>query len=74
MALGVGGVPRGRITEIYGQESSGKTTLAYHIVAEAQKAGGIAAFVDAEHSVDAAYAAKLGSGCRRAAGFPAGHG
>lgn len=60
MALGVGGVPRGRITEIYGQESSGKTTLAYHVVAEAQKAGGVAAFVDAEHSVDAAYAAQLG--------------
>ncbi len=60
MALGVGGVPRGRIVEIYGQESSGKTTLAYHIVAEAQKAGGVAAFVDAEHSVDAAYAAALG--------------
>lgn len=60
MALGVGGIPRGRITEIYGQESSGKTTLAYHIVAEAQKLGGVAAFVDAEHSVDAAYAAQLG--------------
>ncbi|NLN76939.1 MAG: recombinase RecA [Armatimonadetes bacterium] len=60
MALGVGGIPRGRITEIYGQESSGKTTLAYHIVAEAQKLGGVAAFVDAEHSVDAAYAARLG--------------
>lgn len=60
LALGVGGVPRGRITEIYGQESSGKTTLAYHVVAEAQKQGGVAAFVDAEHSVDAAYAASLG--------------
>lgn len=60
MALGVGGIPRGRITEIYGQESSGKTTLAYHIVAEAQKRGGIAAFVDAEHAVDAVYAAGLG--------------
>ncbi|MCL5103723.1 MAG: recombinase RecA [Armatimonadetes bacterium] len=60
MALGVGGIPRGRITEIYGQESSGKTTIAYHIVAEAQKTGGVAAFVDAEHSVDAAYAASLG--------------
>lgn len=60
MALGVGGVPRGRITEIYGQESSGKTTLAYHVVAEAQKRGGVAAFVDAEHSVDAVYAASLG--------------
>ncbi|MGC8862785.1 MAG: recombinase RecA [Armatimonadota bacterium] len=60
MALGVGGIPRGRITEIYGQESSGKTTLAYHIIAECQKAGGTAAFVDAEHSVDASYAAGLG--------------
>ncbi len=60
LALGVGGIPRGRIIEIYGQESSGKTTLAYHIIAEAQKAGGIAAFIDAEHSVDATYAANLG--------------
>ena len=60
MALGVGGIPRGRITEIYGQESSGKTTIAYHVIAEAQKMGGVAAFVDAEHSVDAVYAAKLG--------------
>lgn len=60
IALGVGGIPRGRITEIYGQESSGKTTLAYHIIAEAQKLGGIAAFVDAEHSVDAEYAHNLG--------------
>ncbi|MEN6519667.1 MAG: recombinase RecA [Armatimonadota bacterium] len=60
MALGIGGIPRGRITEIYGQESSGKTTLAYHIVAEAQKAGGIAAFVDAEHAVDPTYAKNLG--------------
>ncbi|MFQ3548418.1 MAG: recombinase RecA [Armatimonadota bacterium] len=60
VALGVGGVPKGRITEIYGAESSGKTTLAYHIIAEAQKMGGVAAFVDAEHSVDSEYAAKLG--------------
>ena len=60
LALGVGGVPRGRITEIYGQESSGKTTLAYHVIAEAQKAGGIAAFIDAEHAVDAVYARNLG--------------
>ena len=59
-ALGVGGVPRGRITEIYGPESSGKTTLALHIVAEAQKAGGLAAFVDAEHALDPIYAKKLG--------------
>ena len=60
IALGVGGIPRGRITEIYGQESSGKTTLGYHIIAEAQKAGGIAAFVDAEHAVDPVYARNVG--------------
>lgn len=60
MALGVGGVPRGRITEIYGPESSGKTTLTLHIVANAQKAGGQAAFIDAEHALDPAYARKLG--------------
>ncbi len=60
MALGVGGVPRGRVIEVYGPESSGKTTLALHIVAEAQKTGGIAAFVDAEHALDIAYARKLG--------------
>jgi recombination protein RecA len=60
MALGVGGVPRGRIVEIFGPESSGKTTLALHIVAEAQKQGGIAAFVDAEHALDIGYARKLG--------------
>ena len=59
-ALGVGGIPRGRIIEIYGPESSGKTTVALHIVAEAQKAGGIAAFVDAEHALDPVYARKLG--------------
>jgi recombination protein RecA len=59
-ALGVGGVPRGRVIEIFGPESSGKTTIALHIVAEAQKRGGMAAFVDAEHALDAAYAKKLG--------------
>ena len=59
-ALGVGGIPRGRIVEIYGPESSGKTTVALHIVAEAQKRGGIAAFVDAEHALDPVYAKKLG--------------
>ena len=59
-AVGVGGVPRGRIIEIYGPESSGKTTLALHIVAEAQKAGGVAAYIDAEHAMDAEYAGKLG--------------
>src|SRR5574337_1511203 len=59
-ALGVGGVPRGRVIEIFGPESSGKTTLALHIIAEAQRAGGSAAFVDAEHALDAAYARSLG--------------
>jgi recombination protein RecA len=60
LALGVGGYPRGRIIEIYGPESSGKTTLAIHAIAEAQKAGGIAAFIDAEHAFDRFYAEKLG--------------
>jgi len=60
VALGVGGIPRGRIIEIYGPESSGKTTLALHIVAEAQKAGGYAAFIDAEHAMDPQYSKKLG--------------
>ncbi len=60
MALGIGGVPRGRIVEIYGPESSGKTTVALHIVAEAQKMGGEAAFIDAEHALDPIYAEKLG--------------
>lgn len=59
-ALGIGGIPRGRVIEIYGPESSGKTTLAQHIVAETQKAGGTAAFVDAEHALDVSYAEKLG--------------
>src|SRR5919202_4229121 len=60
IALGVGGLPRGRIIEIYGPESSGKTTLALHAIAEAQKVGGTAAFVDAEHALDPVYAKKLG--------------
>jgi recombination protein RecA len=60
LALGIGGIPRGRITEIYGPESSGKTTLAQHIVAEAQKMGGTAAYIDMEHALDPAYAAKCG--------------
>ncbi|MBC5823344.1 MAG: recombinase RecA [Candidatus Eremiobacteraeota bacterium] len=60
IALGVGGLPRGRVVEIYGPESSGKTTLAQHCIAEAQKAGGIAAFIDVEHSLDPAYARNLG--------------
>jgi recombination protein RecA len=59
-ALGIGGVPRGRVTEIYGPESSGKTTLCLHIIAEAQKTGGLAAFIDAEHALDVNYAKKLG--------------
>ncbi len=60
IALGIGGLPRGRVIEIYGPESSGKTTLALHTVAEAQKSGGICAFVDAEHALDPIYARKLG--------------
>nr|WP_293833096.1 recombinase RecA [uncultured Arsenicibacter sp.] len=60
LALGIGGIPRGRIVEIYGPESSGKTTLTMHAIAEAQKAGGLAAFIDAEHAFDRAYAEKLG--------------
>ncbi|MBI5969433.1 MAG: recombinase RecA [Deltaproteobacteria bacterium] len=60
IALGVGGVPRGRVVEIFGSEASGKTTLALHIIAEAQKKGGIAGFIDAEHALDVAYARKLG--------------
>ena len=59
-ALGVGGVPRGRIVEIYGPESSGKTTVALHIISETQKKGGIAAFIDAEHALDPVYAKNLG--------------
>lgn len=62
-ALGIGGLPRGRVIEIYGPESSGKTTLALHAVAEAQKNGGIAAFIDAEHALDVGYAKKLGVNC-----------
>jgi len=62
-ALGVGGLPRGRVIEIYGPESSGKTTLALHAVAEAQKQGGIVAFIDAEHALDTSYAKKLGVNC-----------
>ncbi|MCK5231080.1 MAG: DNA recombination/repair protein RecA, partial [Desulfobulbaceae bacterium] len=60
IATGVGGIARGRITEIYGPESSGKTTLALHLIAEAQKQGGVAAFIDAEHALDIHYAERLG--------------
>jgi len=63
-AIGIGGIPRGRVSEIFGPESSGKTTLALHIIAEAQKAGGYAAFIDAEHALDPAYAAQLGVNTR----------
>src|SRR3546814_7674396 len=59
-ALGIGGLPRGRVVEIYGPESSGKTTLTLHAVAECQKAGGVAAFIDAEHALDIGYAQRLG--------------
>src|ERR1700748_647179 len=60
LALGVGGLPRGRIVEVFGPESSGKTTLVYHVLAQAQKAGGICAFIDAEHAMDPAYAKRIG--------------
>src|SRR5699024_3586597 len=60
IALGVGGIPKGRVIEIYGPESSGKTTLSMHCIAEAQKKGGLAAFIDAEHAFDKIYAEKLG--------------
>ena len=60
IAVGVGGIPVGRVTEIYGPESSGKTTLALHVIAEAQKRGGTAAFIDAEHAMDVSYASRLG--------------
>src|SRR3954452_9928325 len=59
-AIGIGGIPRGRVTEIYGPESSGKTTLSLHVVANAQRAGGVAAYIDAEHALDTEYARKLG--------------
>src|SRR5690625_4674956 len=60
IALGVGGIPRGRVIEIYGPESSGKTTLALHVMAQSQKTGGVAAMIDAEHALDPVYARKLG--------------
>ena len=60
LALGVGGLPRGRVVEIYGPESAGKTTVALHVIAEAQKLGGVAAFVDAEHALDPIYASRIG--------------
>ncbi len=60
MALGVGGIPRGRVIEVFGAEASGKSTLAYHIMAEAQRTGGTAAYIDAEHALDPGYAAKCG--------------
>jgi recombination protein RecA len=65
-AIGVGGIPRGRVTEVYGPESSGKTTLCLHVVASAQRAGGVAAFIDAEHALDIEYAKKTSkrSSCR----------
>src|SRR5207245_5662628 len=60
IALGVGGLPRGRVVEVFGPESSGKTTLVYHVIAEAQRRGGVCAFIDAEHSMDPAYAKRIG--------------
>jgi recombination protein RecA len=72
-ALGVGGIPRGRVTEIFGPESGGKTTLALHIMAEAQKMNGIVAFIDAEHALDIVYAKKLGVMCNELLVFSTGH-
>ncbi len=72
VALGVGGYPRGRIIEIYGPESSGKTTLAIHAIAEAQKAGGIAAFIDAEHAFDRFLCSEIRRGCRQSLDFSTG--
>src|SRR6202162_126130 len=60
LALGIGGVPRGRIVEVFGPESSGKTTMIYHVLAEAQKLGGVCAFIDAEHAMDPLYAKEIG--------------
>src|SRR5438132_6705610 len=60
LALGIGGLPRGRVVEIFGPESSGKTTLVYHVIAEAQARGGICAFIDAEHAMDPSYAKRIG--------------
>ena len=60
MALGIGGLPRGRVVEVFGPESSGKTTLVYHVIAEAQRRGGICAFIDAEHAMDPQYARRIG--------------
>ena len=71
LALGIGGVPRGRIVEVFGPESSGKTTLMYHIIAEAQKLGGVCAFIDAEHAMDPLYAQRDRRRHRRAARLPA---
>lgn len=72
IALGLGGIPKGRIVEVYGPESSGKTTVALHMVAEVQKRGGIAGFIDAEHALDPAYAKKYRSRYRQFIHFPAG--
>jgi recombination protein RecA len=60
LALGIGGVPRGRVVEVYGPESSGKTTLVYHVLAQAQRLGGVCAFIDAEHAMDPSYAREIG--------------
>ncbi len=72
VALGIGGLPRGRVIEIYGPESSGKTTIATHVIAEAQKKGGMCAFIDAEHAFDSNYAKQIGRGCRQSPDLTAG--
>ncbi len=73
LALGIGGLPRGRVVEVFGPESSGKTTLVYHVIAEAQRRGGICAFIDAEHAMDPAYAKKHRRQHRRPPRLAAGH-
>ena len=69
LALGIGGLPKGRVIEIYGPESSGKTTVALHVVAQVQKMGGIAGFIDAEHALDPVYAKNIGDGAFRRSGY-----
>ena len=70
LALGIGGMPRGRIVEVFGPESSGKTTLVYHVLAEAQRLGGVCAFIDAEHAMDPLYAQQIGVEHRRRCSSP----
>ena len=74
IALGVGGIPKGRVTEVFGTEASGKSTLAYHVMAEAQRQGGTSAYIDAEHALDPSYRGEVRRADRRASRVPARHG